>query len=163
MDLVILPEIEKALFPLRDDEFVALENSALTEGIRDALVVWPRDGQLILVDGHHRYKLAKKHNLPFKVQEKRFANTEEVLLWIDANQLGRRNLTDEQRLLVLGRMYERQKKAATGFADRDISGGQNVHREKTAEKIASLAGVGEKTVRRAAEFTKAGRLGRRWG
>ena len=62
---------------------------------------------------------------------------------------------DEQRLLVLGRMYERQKKAATGFADRDMSGAQNKHRQKTAEKIASLAGVGQATVRRAAEFTKA--------
>jgi len=67
-------------------------------------------------------------------------------------QLARRNLTDEQRLLVLGRMYERQKKAATGFADRDMSGAQNKHRQKTAEKIASLAGVGQATVRRAAEF-----------
>lgn len=155
MDLVVLPEIEKSLFSLRDDEFAALENSVLTEGIRDALVVWPRNGQLILVDGHHRYKLAKKYNLAFRIQEKHFGSLEEVLAWIDANQLARRNLTDEQRAVVLGRIYERQKKAATGFADRDMSGAQNEHRQKTAEKIASFAGVGQATVRRAAEFAKA--------
>lgn len=57
------------------------------------------------------------------------------------------------------RMYERQKKAATGFADRDLSGAHFEHR-KTAEKIASLAGVGQATVRRAAEFAKTV-LGRR--
>lgn len=63
----------------------------------------------------------------------------------------RKNLTDEQRLLVLGRMYERQKKAHGG--DRKSSA-QNEHM-KTAEKIVSLAGVGQATVRRAAEFAKA--------
>lgn len=155
MQITTLSEIEKGLFRLREDELIALEKSVLEEGIRDALVVWPKDDQLILIDGHHRHKLAKKYNLSFKVQEKQFEDIEEALAWIDANQLARRNLTDEQRAVVLGRMYERQKKAATGFADRDISGGQNVHREKTAEKMASVAGVNEKTVRRAAEFAKA--------
>ncbi|MGQ9712871.1 MAG: DNA-methyltransferase [Desulfotomaculales bacterium] len=57
--------------------------------------------------------------------------------------------------MVIGRIYEREKKAATGFADRELSGGQNDHREKTAEVIAAEFGVGEKTVRRAAEFAKA--------
>jgi len=152
VELTILPEIEKALFPLRDEELAALENSILTEGIRDALIVWPNNGRLILVDGHHRYRLAKKHNLPFEVQEKHFDSLDDVLAWVDANQLARRNLTDEQRAVVLGRMYERQKKQGKRT---DLTSAQNEQKLTTAEKIASLAGVGQATVRRAAEFAKA--------
>ena len=48
--LTVLDEIKKALFPLREEELTALETSVLAEGIRDPLVVWPRDGQLILVE-----------------------------------------------------------------------------------------------------------------
>lgn len=156
-EIVILPEIEKALFPLSDDELALLEKSVLEEGIRDALIVWPKDGQLVLIDGHHRYRLAKKYNLPFRIEEKKFGDIEEVLLWIDTNQLGRRNLTDEQRAYVIGRMYERQKKNQVQNLKQfsESPSGQFVHSVKTSEKIASFTGTNEKTVRRAAEFAKA--------
>jgi ParB-like chromosome segregation protein Spo0J len=59
MELCILPEIQQRLLPLRDEELRELERSVLDEGIRDPLVVWRKDGQLILVDGHHRYELRR--------------------------------------------------------------------------------------------------------
>jgi hypothetical protein len=73
--------------------------------------------------------------------------------------MARRNLTDEQRLLVLGRMYERRKKDQMQNL-KQFSSGQIVHSERegtaaTAKAIAAVAGVNEKTVRRAAEFAKA--------
>jgi len=65
---------------------------------------------------------------------------------------------DEQWTVVLGRMYERQKKAAhrpkleenNGEKFSPFSGSH-----ATAKAIASIAGVTEKTVRHAAEFAKA--------
>jgi len=66
LELKILPEIEENLFPLQDDEYKFLEESILKDGIRDALVVWPRDGELILVDGHNRYKIAQ--NIIFRLK-----------------------------------------------------------------------------------------------
>ena len=110
MELKILPEIEENLFPLQPEEFKFLEESILAEGVRDALVVWPKDGDLILVDGHNRYRIAKQHDIPFEIKEKHFNDLDEVLEWVDFNQLGRRNLIDEQRSYVLGRLYERRKK-----------------------------------------------------
>lgn len=48
------------------------------------------------------------------------------------------------------------KKSAVGFADRDLSAGQNDPRKSgahvTAEKVAAEFGIGQATVRRAAEF-----------
>jgi N6-adenosine-specific RNA methylase IME4 len=150
-ELTTLEEIKKALFPLREEELATLEASVLAEGIRDPLVVWPRGNKSILVDGHCRYRLAQKHNLPFRVVEKHFANLEEALAWVDQNQLARRNLTDEQRRYLLGRIYERQKKAHGG--DRKSSG--QFDHLKTAKAVADQIGVGEKTIRRSAEFSRA--------
>lgn len=50
-------------------------------------------------------------------------------------------------MLILGRIYERENKAVTGFEDRDLSGAQNEHRQKLP-KIAAELGAGQATVRR---------------
>ena len=157
--LTVLEEIKKALFPLREEELVALESSVLAEGIRDPLVVWPKEGKLILVDGHCRYQLAQKHNLPFKVVERNFASLEEALAWVDQNQLARRNLTDEQRRYLLGRIYERQKKNQVlnlkPFQRGKIYPSEKVGSHATAKAIAKSAGVSEKTIRSSAKFARA--------
>ncbi|MGB9886692.1 MAG: DNA methyltransferase [Moorellales bacterium] len=158
MEIVVLPEIERCLFPLRPEEREALRASIEKEGVRDPLVVWPRDGRLVLVDGHHRYRIARELELEFRVVERRFADLEEVLDWIDRNQIARRNLTDEQRAVVLGRMYERQKKAAHRpklEEEKEDNLASFSGHNATAKAIAATAGVNEKTVRRAAEFAKA--------
>ena len=59
-----------------------------------------------------------------------------ALDWIDANQLGRRNLSPDAFKLLLGRRYNRAKKAQGGRGDRDLSGGQIEH-PKTADKLAA--------------------------
>jgi ParB-like chromosome segregation protein Spo0J len=105
MRLRIDETIRRVLMPLREDERALLEQSVLAEGIRDPLVVWRRDDELILLDGHHRYELAQKHGLSFNIVEMEFDDESEAVQWVLRNQLARRNLTDEQRTLVLGRLY----------------------------------------------------------
>jgi len=150
-EIVILPEVERRLFPLKPEEYRALRASIEKEGVRQPIVVWPQDGKLVLVDGHHRYRIAQDLGLRFDVVEREFGNLEEVLDWIDRNQIARRNLTDAQFAVVIGRIYEREKKAHGG----DRKSSAHFEHLKTAEKIAAEFGVGQATVRRAAEFAKA--------
>jgi 16S rRNA G966 N2-methylase RsmD len=90
MELKINEEFQSLLPRLSDDEFYELEQNVLTEGIRDPICIW--NG--IIVDGHHRYELAQKHDLDFKVLEKEFANEADVKIWIFKNQMARRNVPD---------------------------------------------------------------------
>ena len=53
MNIVVNPEIKAYIDPLTPDESMALERSLLTEGCRDALVLWGD----VLIDGHNRYAL----------------------------------------------------------------------------------------------------------
>ena len=92
-----------------------------------------------------------------QIVERQFDSLEEALIWIDRNQLGRRNLTDEQRAVVIGRLY-RTVKLAQGRPSKDkkeekfssFSGS-----DATARAVAEQVGVNEKTVRNAAKFTEA--------
>ena len=59
---------------------------------------------------HNRYTIAKKHpEIPFTVHEKEFASRYEAIIWICKNQLGRRNLTPEQKKYLIGKQYEAEK------------------------------------------------------
>lgn len=74
------------------------------------------------------------------------------------NQLGRRNLTDEQRTVLIGKMYEARKRTEAFKGNQYSSGGaQNEHKQKTgrtAEQIATELGIGKETVKRAEKFAK---------
>ncbi len=68
---------------------------------------------------------------------------------MDANQLGRRNLTPDQRSLLRGRRYNRTKKANDG--SRGNQHGQAVDKvsvANTAETLAAQHHVTERTIRR---------------
>jgi len=47
----------------------------------------------MLVDGHNRYEIAKKHNLEYELEAVEFEDEDAACVWIIDNQLGRRNLS----------------------------------------------------------------------
>ena len=103
MNIVVDPELKAYIDPLTPDEYAALERSLLTEGCRDALVLW---GEL-LIDGHNRYEICQKHNLPFQTLQSKFFNTvEDVHLWMIDQHLGRRSVSDFQRGVLALRKRE---------------------------------------------------------
>ncbi|MCV2348854.1 plasmid replication/partition related protein [Paucibacter sp. Y2R2-4] len=103
MNITVLEELKAYIDPLTPDEHQALERSILSEGCRDALVLWGD----ILVDGHNRYGICQKHGLPFNtVQNTRFQSMEDVHLWMIDQHLGRRSVSDFQRGVLALRKKE---------------------------------------------------------
>ncbi len=103
MTITINEDLRAYIDPLTEDEFAALERSLLSEGCRDALVLW---GDL-LVDGHNRYAICQKHGIPFNtVQNNRFQSIDDVHLWMIDNHLGRRSVSDFQRGILALRKRE---------------------------------------------------------
>lgn len=153
MDLFIDDEFKNLLWPLTAEQYEALEKSIIGEGCRDALVVWGD----IIVDGHNRYEICKKHGIEFRVEKKEFETRVEVLDWIDLNQIGRRNLTKDQFDEIIGRRYNRMKKNHGGQgSNRYVQSGQNEYFvPKTHQQIAKEHNVSPSTVQRAAKFAEA--------
>ena len=103
MNIVVNEELKAYIDPLTPEEHEALERSILAEGCRDALVLWGD----VLVDGHNRYGICKKHDLPFQtVQNPRFQSMEDVHLWMIDQHLGRRSVSDFQRGVLALRKRE---------------------------------------------------------
>jgi hypothetical protein len=103
MDIVVNEELKAYIDPLTPDEYEALERSLLAEGCRDALVLWGN----ILVDGHNRYGICRKHDLPFQtVQNTCFQSMDDVHLWMIEQHLGRRSVSDFQRGVLALRKRE---------------------------------------------------------
>lgn len=119
MHIVINEDLKAYIDPLTPDEYEALERSLLTEGCRDALVLWGDT----LVDGHNRYGICRKHDLPFTtVQNERFQSMDDVHLWMIEQHLGRRSVSDFQRGVLALRKREilaerRARTAASEGAD----------------------------------------------
>ena len=74
-------------------------------------------------------------------------------------QLGRRNLSDEQRTVLIGKMYAARKQTVgTNRYTSENKCAQNEHTtgkpNRTAEQIAQELGIGKETVKRAEQFAK---------
>ena len=114
INLKIDPEFQNQIPPLTDDEYKQLEENILKEGkLISPLIVWNN----ILVDGHNRYAILQKHpEIYFSTMPLPFESREEVLAWICKNQLGRRNLTPEQKKFLIGKQYsvEHRKPGGNG-------------------------------------------------
>ena len=161
INLKIDPEFQNQIPPLTDDEYKQLEENILKEGkLLSPLIVWNNT----LVDGHNRYAILQKHpEIYFSTMPLRFENREEALAWICRNQLGRRNLSPEQKRYLIGKQYEAEKKAAKIFRGNQYtlakkSGGahdDNHHSgKKTCDRIAEENGVSRASVLRASHYTR---------
>ena len=140
-------ELEKHIWPLKPDEYRILEQNILAEGIRDKIITW----QGYIVDGHNRYRIAQEHSLTFDTIEKDFDNIEDVKDWMDANQLGRRNLTKDQYEISIGRRYEREKTIGHGAKTAYQNDTQNI---QTADRIGDEYKISAPTVKRYAKKAK---------
>jgi len=144
------PELKALMPPLTEDEFKRLETSILTEGCRDALVVWGD----VLVDGHNRYEICTKHGVKFETIQKEFETREDAKKWIITNQIGRRNLTPFQRVefaLQLEEMYveearRRQATSTGGAAPQLRVNFPEADKARARDKIGEIAGVSGKQV-----------------
>ena len=161
--LKIDPEFSEKIPPLTEDEFNQLRENILKAGeVYDPIVTWHGT----IVDGHNRWKIILEHpEIKWHVREKDFADKWAAFDWMYKNQLGRRNLTKEQKEQLIGKRYEAQKHSIGGQVGNSNASKNEVdkmsdsfsrsHREVKDGMAGILGkeyGMNEKSVRRAEKF-----------
>lgn len=144
MNIVIDKEFQSLISALATDEYRGLEESILSEGCRDALVLWGDT----LIDGHNRYSICKKHDIPFKTIQREFTDRNTAIEWIILNQFGRRNLPAHERArlaLRLKPMIAERAKANQGERT-DICQKSDRSSVDTKQELAKVAGVSHDTI-----------------
>ena len=164
--LKINTEFKNLIRPLQKKEFLQLEANILSDGCRDPIVTWKG----FIVDGHNRYEICTEHQIPFEIQEMDFECKEAAIAWICANQLGRRNITEETRKFLIGMQYETEKVVASrrnahganqyspqapGNSKVTESERQAASGHLTAQKIADENHISHGTVQKYAMYTRA--------
>ena len=137
--LTIDPAFQALIPSPTGEELHSLTECILQEGVRDTVKTWKGT----IIDGHNRYAICQKHNIPFKTEPLRFRSKKDATLWIIENQLGRRNLSKATRIKLAAHKMEMLHDVAQG--NRGKKDCEPVHVRKT---IAAEAGVSEQTVYR---------------
>ena len=161
-----------------DTEFEQLKTNLLVNGCKDPLLLWettqdvisqgPADETVyVLIDGHNRYRICTEYGINFNTQLLAFDNISKVKEHMIDLQLGRRNLNPQQVSYFRGLRYNNEKNNLSnnfyskneGELVENSPNGQNDHLENfpeltTAQRLADQYNVGEKTIRRDADFAK---------
>ena len=147
--LTLNDELKTLLPPLSAEEFAGLEASILKHGCLSPLIIWND----ILVDGHHRYEICRKHEIPFSTQTIVFDGLDAAKLWAWKHQEHRRNLTAYHRAelalklkdVIMAKAKERQ---LAGLKQNTVP--QNsAERKETRQELAEISSVSHDTVSRA--------------
>lgn len=155
-DLTVDPEFRDLIPPLNEEEQKLLEESLVADGCESPLIVW--NG--VIVDGHNRYAICRKHEIPFAIQEKDFSSRDEAMLWMLRNQLGRRNLNNYQRVELVLKFEPLVKSAAE---QRMLAGkvanpvptlAQGQTKGKTRDHLSETAGVSHGTFAKAKKLVQ---------
>lgn len=105
-ELIVDDEFSSLIRPLTSEEYRLLEENILRDGCREPITIWKG----IILDGHNRYRICKRWDLPYRTTELNVSSRDEAMSWICANQLGRRNLSEEMRKYLIGKRYEIEKR-----------------------------------------------------
>ena len=155
-ELTVDPEFRDLIPPLNEEELKLLEASLVADGCESPLIVW--NG--VIVDGHNRYAICRKHEIPFAIQEKDFSSRDEAMLWMLRNQLGRRNLNNYQRVELVLKFEPLVKSAAE---QRMLAGkvanpvptlAQGQTKGKTRDHLSEAAGVSHGTFAKAKKLVQ---------
>ena len=158
--LKIDPEFQNQINPPSFEETHQLEMNILKEErVLNPIITW--NGYI--VDGHTRYQILRKYPfIPFEVIEKEFSSRYEALAWICKNQLGRRNLTPEQKKFLIGKQAEAEKQIKSfhgnqyTFASESglVQNEPDRTKHGSRSKVAAEHGTSESYVYRAEQFAK---------
>lgn len=166
-ELKIDPELKDLLPHLPKEKFEGLEKMILEEGYDGTpILIW--NGYI--VDGHHRYKIFKKHNIEFNIEEislPKDSEKSDVMDWMITYQDVRRNMCEAEKIYANDKVSTRRieeenakKKLEGNRKGADITNGKtvSVHLDgerkshtsptHTREQRAKFAGVSAGTVAR---------------
>ncbi|MFT4033787.1 MAG: hypothetical protein QM669_15345 [Siphonobacter sp.] len=153
--ITILKKLRDLIPPLTKEEIGQLQQNILKHGVKDPLTIWETTSTIaeidtlsrpvyVLIDGHNRFQICQQYKLDFRINIVRFNSLREVNDYMIDYQLGRRNLTAEQKSYLRGLRYLQQKSGRGG----DKMGSQI----DVSLALGKEYGVSSRTIKRDGDF-----------
>lgn len=152
---VVLPEMEQLLPPLSGEQFSSLESDILENGCYAPIIV---NEDMVIIDGHNRFRICEKHGLPYKMLAFSFADLLEAKQWALDTQKGRRNLDKwELGKIALKLKPEIEARAKTNQGTRTdllVNSPEGLAPVDTRKEMAQAVGIGEQVMGRIAQLSE---------
>lgn len=147
-DLKVDEEFKDLLPVLTPEELEKLENSILQCGLLDPIKIWqePDTGEWIIIDGHNRYNILKKHKIDwhywqdYKIMGE-LETREDVKQWMLEQQLGRRNLSPEEKYDIVQKFKDMFQKRAKENQSSGGKGKSNLRKVNVQKEMAKATGI----------------------
>jgi len=153
--------VDSALIPMADAEREQLKkNLQHFDSEVSRILLWqpdPDKNPAWVIDGHNRYTICEEEGIELSGDcfefKKGFTNEDEVIRWIEDNQLGRRNLSKYARFeiiyrrdgLCLEKEAEERKRAGKKLSSHGNEG-STVSKGAVKDILAAVVGVAPKTI-----------------
>jgi len=111
------PDFKLLCRKLNPEERSLLKMSIIEDGCIDPILLW--NG--FIVDGHNRFEICTLDDIPYRTASLSFESKEEVMLWMINHQMGRRNLSDLDKVQLL----ERKRPILEDIANKNRLAAQN--------------------------------------
>jgi len=152
---IFIDEEFNSLLPELDEKtHASLEENLLNNGCVYPILLWGN----IIIDGHIRYQICKKHDIPFSTVNKDFASRDDALVWIITTQILRRNLTPLQLSYYRGTHYQAVKRIQGDYKrlpDENKNRQNDGFTGSTARRLAEQYSVSPRTIERDAKVAEA--------
>lgn len=145
-ELVIDGEFRSWIAPLEKAEYNQLETNIIRDGCIEPLSVW----NSTILDGHNRYDICTRNNIPYQTVEIKLNTRQDALNWIIDKQTGRRNLAPWQLSLLRGKRYNAVKPET--WSRQPV--GNQIDTVRTRDKLAKQFQVSPATIQRDGKFAK---------
>jgi len=163
MSLQINPDLQAVVAPLTPEEYQQLRDNIQRDGLLEPITIWAEQSGTIL-DGHNRYAICQELGIGFRTKALSFLGIEAAKLWILEHQVGRRNLTDDQRAIIWNDIRQqraavsraaaivkaREAKAAPGAVGDTLS----PTKARTIAAVVAESKIPERTLRKAQKLKK---------
>jgi protein gp37 len=165
-DYLIMDEFEdlntiwelKSYLPFMDkDVFENLKDDIKANGINDPILyITTPNGEKLVVEGHTRLRIAISINLkqiPTKELKETFKSLDEIKLWMVQHQIGRRNLSNVEKVRLaylskptIEKMAHENLSKGGQFFTKNGNADAEIKKIDTYDEIAKIANVGRTTV-----------------
>jgi hypothetical protein len=106
----VLDELRYLMRQQTSEERATLAAQIVRDGLREPLAVWDRKPDLVVLDGHNRLEICAEHDVPIRHKVIQGINSlAQAEEWMIQNQLGRRNITPNEKAYFIGLRYDRAK------------------------------------------------------
>ena len=152
-EYVIDPEFRRMIYPLAKREYRELEKSMLEKGCIVPISIWKG----MIVDGHNRYEICKKHNISLKAKEVHFIDRSDAIQWICINQLNRADISEEIRRYLIGKRYinEQEIEDVKPYTENMKETVNRLHTSPKSIKLGKIYSISAYTISKYGSFARA--------